>query len=176
MRKTCAIFAVGAVVLAGCGGSVDGSAVADSPLEPWNPCSIPADAIAEAGLDPDSMIEGWSDGISVSEWSRCLWKGPTGRPNYYFSILTSPTHSSDDERSDTTHTSMSDTTIGDRPAFRYIADNQGPNKECSIAIDTASGVVNTMVYAMGGIEMTVDPCSLVETLTAGVEPYLPPTQ
>ncbi|MGA9871492.1 MAG: hypothetical protein WBQ44_10175, partial [Rhodococcus sp. (in: high G+C Gram-positive bacteria)] len=76
-----------ALLATGCGGNVEGAPVADTPAEAWDPCSIPADAIAATGLNPEISERGWGKGIEVVDWRRCVWQSPDGVGQYSLTVL-----------------------------------------------------------------------------------------
>jgi len=171
VRKALAMVVAGVVLLVGCGGDVEGTAVA---RERWDPCSIPDEAIEATGLDPTYRDVGWDEGIVVDDWALCTYRAPAERQSYFLSVFSSNEHEVSDARDDKRRLNGRDLQIGDRDAFQYESGVSDAVQDCNIFVAVPTGVVWFAVYFAGGIEPRSDPCGIVRTHATDLEHLLPP--
>lgn len=157
VRKRVVALVAGATVLAGCGGRVEGSAVA---AERWDPCSITQEAIAATGLDPDYRFEGWGEGLTVRAWGRCVFHPPGGVDYAYaLDVISSADHTITEARADPAKFEGRDLEIGGRDAYMYKTESGAAVRDCQIALDVPPGVV--VFTALYREEDGVDACEIV---------------
>ncbi len=80
MQRRWVALAAACLMAAGCGGGAEGKAIAAAPVEEFEPCSTPAEAIEATGLNPDILGNGWGEGIQADGWTRCLWESADRAP------------------------------------------------------------------------------------------------
>ncbi|MBY6414569.1 DUF3558 domain-containing protein [Rhodococcus sp. BP-252] len=160
MRKQWAVIAAVTFLTAGCGSGVDGVEVTGVPQERWDPCSIPADAIAGTGLDPASQ-KTWSDGVVVDDWTMCAWRGPISTPWYFFSVRFSNDYTLDDARADSTYSDVIDVAVQERQAVRYQTNIRGQPENCNLAMASVDGTIKTSVDVIGSERAKLDPCTVL---------------
>ncbi|NIL78679.1 DUF3558 family protein [Rhodococcus sp. B10] len=173
MRKRWAVIAAGCLI-AGCGGGVDGVEVTGVPQERWDPCSIPADALAGTGLDPALGGAGWGEGIEVDDWSRCVWEHVDGDLRYSFTALTSTMFDSTDLRNNTQFRDFTETTFGARTGSLHYYTSYTEAERCGIVFDTDQGVVSLSLTNEG--TTLLDSCAILLDHAADLIDYFPPTQ
>ncbi|SNS45171.1 Protein of unknown function [Rhodococcoides kyotonense] len=166
-------LALGVVVLvAGCGG-VDGAAVPQAAPDPWDPCSIPTEAIAATGLGTEVVEAGWGEGISMPDWERCLWQGPATDPWYYFGVLRSASISIEELRADPQVADAADINIEDRRAVRFHTTIAKPSERCELALSTTGGLLRLYVSVAGGSVPRQNPCDVVVRHAEDLLPNFP---
>lgn len=139
MHKRVVTLVAGAILLSGCGGGVEGTAVAG---ERWDPCSITSKPLAATGLDPAYRYEGWGEGMSVREWDRCVFHPPGGVDYAYaLSVLSSIDHTVDEARADPSKIEGRDLEVGGRDAYMSKTESGLDDRDCQIALDVTPGVV-----------------------------------
>ena len=156
MRTWVATVVAMSALLAGCGGGVEGSAVA---AERWDPCSITPEAVAATGLDPAYRDEGWGRGVDVKDWGRCEFMQPGGiDAAYALSVMSSAENTVTQARAKPNRDG-SDLEVGGRDAYMYKTEFGAGLRDCNIALDVPPGVVVfTVLYQQ---DDGVDPCELV---------------
>ncbi len=172
MHERWVVLVAVATLTAGCGAGTEGTAVAGAPAEAFDPCSIPDTAIAATGLDPSTKRRGWSDGVSVTDWSRCTWRGPVGENWYFLEVLTTSVFDLDDVRDNLGNFAISTATIGPRSGITYRF-NRTAYDECAAAFAVAGGVATFVVTTIGGQSTTADPCETVVRHSSELESQLP---
>lgn len=173
MRARWVVLAAIALFLAGCSGSTEGTAVADAPKEPWDPCSIPADAIAATGLNPEIKRSGWGEDIRLPDWNACLWGGPAIDEWYFFGVLSSTQFTVADLEKDSDLIGFSDVSFGSRNGVTFYARQIPQSERCEFAVDTENGTVRMYVDTMGGLEPRFSPCDVVVQQAESLLPYVP---
>lgn len=174
MRKRLATLVIVVAVLTGCGGGdVDGNALA---AERWDPCSIPTESLATTGLDSTFKEIGWGRGVSVQDWSLCIFRGPDVQPSYFFNVKSSDVYTVQDARVNESNLNGVDLEIAGRDAYRYSTATSQSITDCNIAVDVPTGVVVFAVNSMGTDPIGADPCDLVLTHTRDLAVLLPPAK
>lgn len=168
------VLALGAALfVAGCGGGAEGSPVAEEQAPVFEPCSIPADAIEATGLQTTTVDEGWSDGIEVDDWTRCVWESTDTRSSYFFRMLFSARHNLDDIRNNPVYTEMSDIRVGDHTWLQYKFNSTARATRCNVAFGTTEGVAIAVVRLISQDTPGVDPCALVLHHAEDLSAYFP---
>ncbi|ORI26641.1 hypothetical protein BJI47_01545 [Rhodococcus sp. 1168] len=165
-----------ASVLTACSQPVEGVAVAGVPgqAEQFEPCSIPDDAIAATGLNPETG-SGWMEGMSAKAWTVCGWDGPTQNPWYHFDVMFSVRFTLDDVRRNPAFQNFKDVSMGGKPALEYVFVNRSPEGSCGTSFDTTEGVVMLSVDAVGTAPPRGDPCEVLHRHTTELRQYFPPS-
>ncbi|WP_084727877.1 DUF3558 family protein [Rhodococcoides yunnanense] len=172
-RRGVAILAA-IVLVTGCGRGIDGTPVAGIPAEPWDPCTIPAQAIEATGLDPKVADHGWGAGISVPDWARCTWKGPQLKPWYFFGVLFSQVHTLDEVRDRPGNSGLADLRLADRDAILFFSNILDKDENCSAAFETKFGVAWLTVDAIGSTGPMGEPCTVLKDHVADLIDHFPP--
>jgi hypothetical protein len=176
------VFAVLALVTAGCAGSTGGAPTTPSSAEaaaPWDPCTqIPDSLITNAGLDPTTKDPN-AAGAQYEGWKTCSWKPlgytPTGPDSYYVSILSTNTKSINDIRNSSEETQLTNVTIGNRTALqsRYGHDNDS-QYTCDLNFATAAhGLVNLNVGGSVLTRFSTPICDIARQTAISLLPALP---
>ncbi|NKX88991.1 DUF3558 domain-containing protein [Nocardia coubleae] len=148
-----------ALVLSGCGQSVDGQPeVSGAPLtkeQLFEPCGVPESALVAAGADPASKDDN-PFSVPRAEWKGCGW-----RADGHFIYLSSTTHSMQEIRENDYFHDFQDVTIGGRKAVQYLLGTRTPPNQCEIAFDTSKGRVTVTATKFIDNNSPADPCVLV---------------
>ncbi|MGK2883562.1 MAG: DUF3558 domain-containing protein [Rhodococcus sp. (in: high G+C Gram-positive bacteria)] len=161
-------------LVAGCSADVTGTATAGQ-TEAFDPCTIPDDAIAAAGLDPaskDSMAE---KGYITPGWDICTWQSSSQPAWYFYSIFFSPEHTVQDVVKDERITELTTTTIDGRDANQYKLEVAESSDSCDIAFATQSGVATFTASRKGSRTDPGDLCAIVRSHTEAISSSLPPS-
>lgn len=159
-------------MLTGCDGHAERTAIVAAPAEAWDPCTLPAKAIQATGLDSTTM-SGWDEGLSIDDWSLCYWRGMDSGAWYHFGIRFSAVHTVDEISQNPAYFEVPTPDLASRRTFRYHSKQTEPASECNIAVETATGVANFNVRAIGGRTPASAPCEVVLTHARDLESYLP---
>ncbi|WP_088943551.1 DUF3558 domain-containing protein [Rhodococcus sp. 1168] len=175
-RRWLPLLAVTAVLTA-CGQPVEGTAVAGVPglAEQFEPCSIPDDAIAATGLNPEAKLTGWGERLSVKAWTACGWEGPGTNSWYHFSVLFSIQFTLEDVRRNPQFQDFEDVSLGGRPALEFELAYMDPSEGCGTSFDTVEGVVMFTLATLGTASPQGDPCELIRRHTVELSQYFPPS-
>ena len=161
-------------LVAGCSGDVAGTATADQ-ADPFDPCAIPDDAIAAAGLDPVSKDSLADHGYITPGWDICTWQSSAQPAWYFYSILFSPTHTVQDIVNDERIEQLTTTMIDGRDAYQYKLQVTQSSDTCDIAFATQSGVATFTASRKGLRKDPGDLCALVRSHTEAISSSLPPS-
>ncbi|WP_354560829.1 MULTISPECIES: DUF3558 domain-containing protein [unclassified Rhodococcus (in: high G+C Gram-positive bacteria)] len=166
-----------AAVLTACAQPVDGTAVAGVPgrAEQFDPCSIPDDAIAATGLNPEARLAGWGEGLSVKAWTTCGWRGPTRNSWYQFDVYFSIQFTLDEVRQNPAFENFKDVSLGGRPGLEFALSSMDLRKGCGTSFDTTEGVVMFTLATLGTASPQGDPCERIRRHTIDLGHYFPPT-
>ncbi|MBY6366586.1 DUF3558 domain-containing protein [Rhodococcoides corynebacterioides] len=153
---------VAAVLLAACGGGVEGTPVA----ELWDPCSIRAEALAEAGLDPNGSIPG--ERIEGSRRVAAFCTYVDRRFDFTAYSFAQPVE-----------VRVPSSVLGDRvvvadhAAVRYRATSPAGLPTCAIALEAWSGSAEFEVRAGPGREPIDDLCAPLDQIVRLLLPTVP---
>ncbi|WP_072806935.1 DUF3558 family protein [Rhodococcoides yunnanense] len=161
------------VLITGCGRGVDGTPLAGAPAEPWDPCSIPAQAVEATGLHLAPEGGGWGEGIVVEDWTRCVWEWKGRDSQHSVRALASQAHSVSDIRVDTQYADFSEMNVAGRAATQFHFSAYPPAKRCGIAFDTSAGVV-ILTISEEGKSTTSDSCQVLLRHASSLSDYIPP--
>ncbi len=156
------VAGVAAVLIGGCGGSVAGTPVA----ELWDPCSIPSEALTEAGLDPNAAIPGEQVEGSRRVAAFCTYV------DQYFDFTAYSFAQPVEAR--VPSSSVGDRVlVVDRAAVRYRASSPAGLPTCAIALDAWDGSAEFEVRAGPGREPTDDMCVSLDRIVLLLLPTVP---
>lgn len=163
----------GVALVGGCTPSTDGdpkptttTKVAQADL--WDPCTIPADALARTGVDP-ATAERDVAGVKQEGWKICAWRG-----RGYFLSIYSTNYSLDDVRKNPRNTAFGPATVGGREGVTYHETSDSKLRDCDIALGVPQGAVLISVVTSALLDQpTEDPCVTVLRHATDLEPLLP---
>ncbi|OZF35831.1 hypothetical protein CH294_14935 [Rhodococcus sp. 14-2483-1-1] len=168
------------VLVAGCGDSTSGAPVADSPTsvvaapvssEPWDPCTIPNNAIEAAGLDVGSKEPDLRGGNSVaSDWKVCSWKNPEPGSWFYVGVFSS-SHDLEYLKQNTRFRGFEDEVDG---GVEFRRSGQDAEVNCGIAHEVDGGIVYFILDGRGSRAPLGDPCTEVAQVAEALNGFLPP--
>jgi|UniRef100_UPI001C535E1C hypothetical protein len=146
-------------LVAGCSGDVTGTATADQ-AEPFDPCTIPDDAIAAAGLDPATKSSITDGGYITPGWDICSWDGSQENSWYSLSIFFSLVYTIEDVRTDTRYSEMTTLTVAGRESLRYKFGIVDLSETCDIAFQTEAGLIKISALKKGSQDLQGDMCDI----------------
>ena len=173
---------VGASVLAGCGGTEEGSAgptttVRDpDSIEVFNPCrgALSDEVLRGVGLDPTSKGVLTDPPTGVSAWRACDWMPLDNR---YGSgsrsvMVMSTSHTLEEARAKASAEVIGDTTVNTRPGL--VSREKADPDACYVSFEAEQGMfeVRTSWLSTEGPRVG-DLCGMTEKYAAAIEPHLP---
>ncbi len=172
-RRLTVIAALCAAVFSatGCSGA-DSETAAEPPAEPFDPCSISADAIAATGLNPEIFGNGWSDGIDAGGWLRCTWEGAERSPSYRYKVLFSAEHELTELSQNQQYTNPTEFQSDEHTWLQYGALSAPAGTECGVAFDTVAGLA-TVEVTLDVLAEGSDPCEMVVRHTKNLIHHFP---
>ncbi len=170
MRKAVVAVVAATALVAGCGGE---SGTAQPAAERWDPCSIPQDAIAATGLDPEYREIGWSDGIVVEDWTLCTFRAPKKQQSYFLSVMSSDVHTVSEARENEQNLNGRNLLLGDYEAYEYETNVSDAVVDCNVAVAVPAGIVLFTVDFAGGVKPLSDPCELALEHADELKQFLP---
>ncbi|MGW5453378.1 DUF3558 domain-containing protein [Nocardia sp. NPDC003979] len=160
-----------ALVLSGCGQSVDGQPeVSGAPLtkeQLFDPCGVPESALVAAGLDPASKDTNLFS-VPRAEWKGCAWRGG----DHFISFM-STVYTIEEIRANDRYHDFKDVTVGDRKALRFTIGDEAVPVECEIAVETQQGRALINATKFVDSKSTIDPCVLAEDAAPHIIDYVP---
>lgn len=171
------IAAISAAVFSATGCSNDErEAVANAPTETFDPCSIPADAIAATGLVRAADGAGWGE-YDGADWSRCVWEYRSGEERYSMSALVSQSHTASQMAANPEYTEPKDVEIDGRSATRFRIGSGVPERRCGLIFGTAGGVVVLRLSNEGATwAVENNACELLVRHATDLSSHFPPAQ
>ncbi|MFY2787338.1 DUF3558 domain-containing protein [Rhodococcus sp. MALMAid1271] len=180
-----AVACASALLLAGCGSSTQGSPVtgespamvtttaASEPGEPFDPCTIPKDAVTASGLDVSTERADFAGITTYPGWKGCTWDASGANAWYYLSVLSS-INSIDEYLRSPQNQRQVPVKVGSRDAVQYNADYQGdPPTGCDIVLDASGNLIILVVDTIGSEDTLGDPCLEVRKHATDLVGYLP---
>lgn len=190
-RRRSAVVAGGVVLLlAGCASSVGGDPVEDDPVEssaaasssigsvsdsvePFDPCTIPKDAVTATGLDVDTERPDFGGITTDPGWKNCTWDAGGKNPWYYLSVM-STVNSLDRYLRSPQNDRQVPVQVGGRDGVRYNTDYQGdPPTGCDIAVAVGDNLIIFVVDTIGSENTVGDPCAKVTQHASDLQSHLP---
>ncbi|MGA9871192.1 MAG: DUF3558 domain-containing protein, partial [Rhodococcus sp. (in: high G+C Gram-positive bacteria)] len=138
-----------------------------------DPCSIPDEVIAAAGLDPVSKSSMAADGYITPGWTICGWNGPAGNPWYSYTVYFSSVYTLQDVRENPRNTGFSEIEVGGRPAESYNSGVTDRSESCDVAFDTAQGLAMFGVQTLEAGGARGDMCGVVTAHTEAISRSFP---
>ncbi|QIS04743.1 DUF3558 domain-containing protein [Nocardia brasiliensis] len=136
---------------------------------PWDPCSLPVDALRATGLDPDSKKSG-AAGVEFDGWKVCRWRAQTRW--YSLGVLAgTPTLKDVQNRSD--FNGFKSFQVGGRPAVQFGRASDPERLGCSVAVEVPAGSVIFDMLTRYGEPQQADPCSVAAKHANDLAKYLP---
>lgn len=152
-------------LVAGCGSQVAGAPVAQPEL--WDPCSIPSEAIAAAGVDP-TILTNEPIGEPDPNWALCVY-----RHGWFFLNVQMTTLSYLDVVSGNGVQPIGPVQIDSRAATSYRNDADILGRRCNVATPYEHGTVIVSVATAGAAEPKEDPCVRTTEIAKNLGPHLP---
>lgn len=168
-------------LVAGCGGATKSAPVAEptssavaTPVEdePWDPCTIPNDAIEAAGLDVDSKSTNlFGDAPLSTDWKTCIWTDPDPGSWYFLGVF-SGFHALDDLRNNERFNQFS--RVDELGGYEFLRADRPAGRSCGVAFEVEKGLVYFVLDTMGSEEPQGDPCMEIERIAGALHSSLPP--
>jgi hypothetical protein len=174
-----------AVILlaAGCSSTTDGDALAGatssgaastttSAPTPWDPCTIPDEAIERAGLNVETKESGVF-GRDQNGFKICGWESQPSDSKYYFSIfvgLEGMDYIDDPSKFDR----LQSVRVGTRETTQYQQVGADASLNCGAAFTAGAELIMTTLNTSALVDLVpYDPCTELSELTASLESELP---
>lgn len=174
-----------AVILlaAGCSSTTDGDALAGttssgaastttSAPTPWDPCTIPDEAIERAGLNVETKESGVF-GRDQNGFKICGWESQPPSSKYYFSIfvgLEGMDYIDDPSKFDR----LQSVRVGTRETTQYQQVGADASLNCGAAFTAGAELIMTTLNTSALVDLVpYDPCTELSELTASLESELP---
>ena len=171
-------------LLAGCSSETEGAAtpgietgaVATSttavPTTPWDPCTIPDEAIARAGLNVDTKESGVF-GRDQYGFKICGWESQASDSKYYFSIFVG-LEGIDYIDDPTKFDRLQSVRVGTRDATQYQQVGADASLNCGTAFTAGAQLIIATLNTSALVDLVpYDPCAELSQLTAGLDSELP---
>ncbi|MBY6682815.1 DUF3558 family protein [Rhodococcus sp. BP-316] len=146
-----------------CSPGVSGEPVA----ELWDPCTIPSDAVAAAGVNAEIVDSGQFD-QDGSQWKYCSFR----QDSFFVSMLSTDT-SIAEVAANPRATNVLPVQAGDREALSYTELGSEAGKSCFLAFTTHGGSAIIRVRAAADAADFDNPCTRAVDLSDVLEPYFP---
>ncbi|MBP1118360.1 hypothetical protein JOE30_004157 [Rhodococcus sp. PvP016] len=154
-----------ALVLCGaCSPGVSGEPVA----ELWDPCTIPSDALTEAGVNPEIVDSGQVD-QGNDEWRFCSF-----RQDWFVLTISSTTNAVSEFRGDSRSVNAEDIDVGGRPALSFQQLPGTLDEACHIAYASTAGAIEFAVRNAGDPSTVGDYCAEATRISGALESATPP--
>lgn len=168
------------VSVSGCGGATQSAPVAEptssavaTPVEdePWDPCTIPNDAIEAAGLDVDSKSTNlFGDAPLSTDWKTCIWTDPDPGSWYFLGVFSSY----HDLAYLQSNEQFGDFTAPDSAgAVQFRRTASYDEVSCGVAYEVVGGIVYFILDGRAGREAKGEPCSEIGRVTESLRANLP---
>ncbi|OZD83865.1 DUF3558 domain-containing protein [Rhodococcus sp. 05-339-2] len=169
-------------LVVGCGGATKSapaaeptSSVVATPVEdePWDPCTIPNDAIEAAGLDVNSKSTNlFGDAPLSTDWMICAWRNPDPGSWYFLGVFSSD--------HDLAYLKGNDqfgefTVVNGTGAVQFRRTANYDEVSCGVAYEVVGGIVYFILDGRASREPLGDPCVEVERVGSALRPLLPPS-
>jgi hypothetical protein len=173
---------VGAMVsVAGCGGAPPSAPNAALPTstsvtpiatEPWDPCTIPDNAVEAAGLDVGSKTTNlFGDAPLSNDWKTCIWTDPDPG-SWYFLGAFSGFRSLDDLEANDRFNQFSK--VDGLGGYQFLRADRPVGRSCGMAFEVEKGLVYFVLDTRAASEPARDPCVEIENIARTTRASLPP--
>ena len=169
------------VSVSGCGGATKSAPAAEptssavaTPVEdePWDPCTIPNDAIEAAGLDVDSKSTNlFGDAPLSTDWKTCIWTDPDPGSWFFLGVF-SGFHSLDDLRGNDRFGQFSK--VDELGGHEFLRADRPAGRSCGMAFEVEQGLVYFVLDTRAASEPARDPCVEIMRIAGSLHSSLPP--
>ncbi|OZE12440.1 hypothetical protein CH249_06165 [Rhodococcus sp. 05-2255-3B1] len=171
------------VIAAGCSNTTDDDALADATSSgaasttnpaptPWDPCTIPSEAIERAGLNVDTKESGVF-GRDQNGFKICSWETQPPSSEYIFSIfvgLESIDYIDDPSYFDR----LQPVRVGTRDATQYQQLSADASRNCGVAFAAGPELIRATIITSALVKNPLyAPCTELNSLVAGLDSDLP---
>lgn len=171
------------VIAAGCSSDTDGDALADATSSgaasttnpaptPWDPCTIPNEAIERAGLNVDTKESGVF-GRDQYGFKICGWEDQPPSNKYYFSIFVG-LEGIDYINDPATFDRLQPVRVGTRDATQYQQVGADASLNCGVAFTEGIQLIRATIITDATVRNPpYDPCTELNTVVASLDSELP---
>ena len=169
------------MLVAGCGESTPSApnaalptstSVAPIATEPWDPCTIPDNAVEAAGLDVGSKTTNlFGDAPLSNDWKTCIWTDPDPG-SWYFLGAFSGFHSLDDLEANDRFNQFSK--VDGLGGYQFLRADRPAGRSCGMAFEVEKGLVYFVLDTRAASEPARDPCVKIENIARTTRASLPP--
>jgi hypothetical protein len=176
-----AAIAVGVLLLTGCSTGPGGTAVPEviattstavAAPTPWDPCTIPDDAIEQAGLNVDSKESGVF-GRDQNGFKICGWESQPPSSKYFFSLfvgIASIDYIDDPSYFDR----LQSVRVGARDATQYQQLSADSSRNCGVAFVAGAELIRATIITSALVrDPPYAPCTELNSLVSVLDSELP---
>ncbi|KQU37344.1 DUF3558 domain-containing protein [Rhodococcoides fascians] len=170
------------MLVAGCGESTPSApnaalptstSVAPIATEPWDPCTIPDNAVEAAGLDVGSKTTNLFGDAPISlDWKICSWRDPDPGSWYFLGVF-----SSDHDLAYLKTNDQFDefAVVDSSGAVQFQRTANYDEVSCGLAYEVAGGIVYFILDGRASREPQGDPCVEIGRVGEALRSSLPPS-
>ncbi|WP_032378854.1 DUF3558 domain-containing protein [Rhodococcoides fascians] len=168
------------LLIAGCSNTTEGEATprvetsttVAAPTTPWDPCTIPDEAIERAGLNVETKESGIF-GRDQYGFKICGWENQAPTGVYYFSIFVG-LESIDYIDEPSTFDRLQSVRVGTRDAIQYQQVNADSTRNCGVAF-TAGPELIRATWITGALvrKPAYDPCTELNSMVTKLDSEFP---
>lgn len=169
------------MLVAGCGESTPSApdaalptstSVAPIAAEPWDPCTIPDNAVEAAGLDVESESSNlFGDAPLSNDWKTCIWTDPDPGSWYFLGVFSGRRTLDDLRGNDRFNEFSRDDELG---GYEFLRADRPAGRSCGFALEVEQGLVYFVLDTMGSEEPQGDPCVEIMRIAGSLHSSLPP--
>ncbi|WP_063037068.1 DUF3558 domain-containing protein [Nocardia grenadensis] len=171
------VTAAAAVLATGCTSSTEGAATGAAAstttgsIAIYNPCTeLPAQVVAEIGLNPATKNVVTDPPEGESSWRVCAWRTPDN--SVRVSIL-STSHTLDEARANENLVQTVETTVGSRSALRSYDAAETDGRSCYTSFEAEQGMFEVKATWFEEDGWTRDICEVSGEFATALDPHLP---
>ena len=171
----------GLLLVLGCSTAVDGDALADdtststsaaAPTTPWDPCTIPDEAIERAGLNASTKESGIF-GRDQNGFKICGWESSPPDDEYFLRIFVG-FESLDFVDDPSYFDRLQPVRVGTRDALRYQQLSADASRDCGVAFTAGPELIRATLITSALVQQpSYDPCTELSTVVAALDSELP---
>lgn len=171
------------VIAAGCSNTTDDDAVADATSSgaasttnpaptPWDPCTIPNEAIERAGLNVDTKESGVF-GRDQNGFKICGWESRPPSSKYYVRIFVG-FETMDFVNDPSYFNRLEPVRVGTRDATQYQQLTADAGLNCGVAFVSGNELIRATIITGAGVgDPPYDPCTELNKVVAALDSELP---
>lgn len=171
------------VIAAGCSSDTDGDALADATSSgaasttnpaptPWDPCTIPNEAIERAGLNVDTKESGVF-GRDQNGFKICGWESRPPSSKYYVRIFVG-FETMDFVNDPSYFNRLEPVRVGTRDATQYQQLTADAGLNCGVAFVSGNELIRATIITGAGVgDPPYDPCTELNKVVAALDSELP---